>query len=118
MALTNRQRSIISKVLTVIVPALGRFALTVLVLTLVAIPSLIVFNTPPSKNDYGAITIDYSDPFRPQDKYLPFDANFNFSVLIDVHSHTDVGGSQISPDTTIQWHIANGYVWCTLHDQY
>jgi len=109
MPLSNRQRSIISRILTVVVPAVGRFALTVFILTLIAIVSLLVYNSPPSQNDYGAVTIDYSNPFRPQDYYQTFDPNFNFSVLIDVHSHTDVGGGQISPETTIQWHIANGF---------
>jgi predicted metal-dependent phosphoesterase TrpH len=105
----DMQQSIRSRVLAILLPAFGRLALTFIVITIIAVPSLLIYNSPPYQYNYNAVTIDYANPFEPGKYYQPFDAGFNYTVLLDAHVHTDVGGGQMSPETTIQWHIANGY---------
>lgn len=84
---------------------LQRLFTAVFILAAIAGPSLYIYNNAPAEYTYSETKINYENPFVPQKHFRPFDPDFNFTVLIDVHRHPN----GMDPDTVLQWHIAAGY---------
>lgn len=86
-------------------PPLQRIAVALFVLTLISVPALKVANSAPEKYTTTGVKINDTVPFVPQDHFRPWDQNFTFNILMDVHRHP----SGMDPDVILEWHIASGY---------
>jgi len=53
---------------------------------------------------WSDVTFDYQ--YTPTD---PYSTNKNYTVLLDGHSHTYYSDGSLSPEQSIQWHLANGF---------
>lgn len=95
----------IRKILKHIKAPILRLVTAFFVAVVIAVIGLMVSTNGPSQTLMSSTKLDYSNPFVPQNYFRPWDPNFNYTVLIDVHHHPN----GIDPDTLIQWFIATGY---------
>ncbi|RIA89735.1 polymerase/histidinol phosphatase-like protein [Glomus cerebriforme] len=62
----------------------------------------------PYTDDYSDVEFNWR--FDPRSYLTPINNSFGeFNVLLDGHSHTNVGGGRMQPEQLLQWAIANGY---------
>ncbi|GAM23618.1 hypothetical protein SAMD00019534_067930 [Acytostelium subglobosum LB1] len=89
-----------------ILPSGIRLLITTGIIALVAVTSVIVYNSPPFQYTAVNVVLNWSFDPRPMATY---DSNFTYNVLLDPHCHTTYSDGSLSPEQNIQWHIDNGY---------
>ncbi|KAF2078221.1 hypothetical protein CYY_000511 [Polysphondylium violaceum] len=88
------------------------FGFLVFVTLIVAVISVIIYNTPPRR--YTGSNIEWPDAsYDPRNLTIfdsdAFDGMDKINVFMDPHSHSSFSDGTLSPEQLIKWHILQGY---------
>ncbi|CAO3688321.1 unnamed protein product [Rhizopus stolonifer] len=61
----------------------------------------------PRSEDFSNLQFDWK--INPGDTLKPFNASFEYNVLLDGHTHTVYSDGKMSVRQLLDWHLANGY---------
>ncbi|KAI8979286.1 Polymerase/histidinol phosphatase-like protein [Mycotypha africana] len=61
----------------------------------------------PKPEDFSNLTFDWQ--INPRDYLKPYNASFEYNVLLDGHSHSTYSDGKMNVRQLLNWHIANGY---------